>query len=133
MNDPIPPKNLDGTVSARDYMLCWNPHSAEVAMVRHPDRSGVSRPYLCTGFAAWTAWHDLSREDMKKIIFIEAYHLIVADGCDATAVHRALWPFTEYRDGLAGDFPEPGQRQRWSMYRPATAPPIPSETRKEPT
>jgi len=111
------------TLDARGYMLCWNPHTDQVALVPWPDRVGASRSpirYRCTTLACFIDFHRMNFEQRKAKVMIEAYHLIVADGCDPAAVHRALWPLEEYRDSLAPDFPEPGASLRWSFVRSAT-------------
>lgn len=99
--------------SAMNYMLCWNPHSAEVALVKHPDVTGASDRYRCTTLADWVTWRKLSRAERTQVIVCEALHLIIRDGCDPAAVHRALWPLEEYRSALASDVAAPkGLRDR---------------------
>src|SRR4030095_11632150 len=100
-------------LSTKDYMLCWDPHTDRVALLRHPWRGGRPFPYRCDALASNSAVHRMTFQQRKALVFIEAYHLIVADGCDPAAVHRALWPLEEYRAGLAEDFPEPGEPLRW--------------------
>lgn len=101
-------------VSARDVQLCWNPGTDQVCLIPHPDPDGRSQAYVCNGLGCWADMHRATFEQRKTWVFIEAYHLIVADGCDAQAVHRALWSVEEYRAGLAQDFPQPGTPLRWS-------------------
>ena len=92
-------------ISARDQMLCWNPGTSEVAIFNHPDHSRLSRRYRMSAFACYEHWSNLSREQMKAMIFIEAWHLVVRDRCDPAAVHKALIRLREYQDGLSDDFP----------------------------
>lgn len=63
------------TRSAKEVMLCWNP-------------GGAAAP-----------------ERLTAACFIESMHLIVRDGCDPMAVHRALLGVTEYRDRCAPNMP----------------------------
>lgn len=92
-------------VNACEMMLCWNPGTADVALVRHPDTQGKSRHYQMTALACNFAICEKTFEQRKAIVFIEAMHLIVRDQCDPMAVHRALLPLDEYLDGCALDMP----------------------------
>jgi hypothetical protein len=105
-------------VSAKDHMLCSDPHSSRVALVQHPDISDRQGRLLWSTFACNSAVHKMTPEQLKTMVFIEAYHLIVADGCDPAAVHRALWPLKEYRAGLSEDFPEPDKPLRGPTLQP---------------
>ncbi len=92
-------------MDARHTMLCWNPDSNEVDLVAHPDLCGASDKYMMTALGCWSRFNEMNFEQRKAVIFIEAMHLIIRDGCDPDAVHRALLALDEYRDGLAGDMP----------------------------
>jgi hypothetical protein len=92
-------------VKATDVMLCWNPNSADVALVPWPDREGRSDRYLMTTLACNLDLHRRGFERRKLIVFIEAMHLIVRDGVDPVALHRTLLALDEYRDGCAPDMP----------------------------
>lgn len=92
--------------SAKEVMLCWNPGSDEVAIVKWPDKIGASEKYLMTGLACFLEIHDKKYDYIKQLVFIEAIHLIVRDKCDPMAVHNALLQVQEYRDGLACDMPD---------------------------
>lgn len=91
--------------TAKSHALAWAPHTDKVILLSHPG-------YIPPEYPCWICLDKKTFEQRKTIIFIEAYHLIVADGCDPAAVHRALWPLAEYRDGLAEDFPEPNKPLR---------------------
>lgn len=106
--------------SVADYTLAWTPGTDKVALFPHP--GPVPNEYVCTGLAAYMSIKKATPAQRKAAVFIEAYHLIVADGCDPAAVHRALWPLREYRDGLAEDFPAPGKPLRWSRVKFDTRP-----------
>lgn len=58
-----------------------------------------------TGLACNMDMHKMTPEQIKTVCFVEAMHLIVRDGCDPLAVHKALLEVDEYRDGLAPDMP----------------------------
>ena len=104
-------------------MVCWNPDdgafaslgemrdepAGAVALVPWPDSAGVSDAYAMSWGACDRAVHRAPAEDRKALVFIQAMHLIVRDGCDPEVVHRALLGLEEYRAGLSDDMPrEPG-------------------------
>ncbi len=94
---------MPDTPNATNRMLCWDFDSDRVALVPWPDTRRLSDAYDCTSLACYTEIQDMDFEARKKAVFIEAMHLIVRDGCDPLAVHRALLGLEEYRDGLAED------------------------------
>lgn len=92
-------------MNAKEAMLCWNPDSAEVALIPWPDQKQKSDPYDMTGLAAYTHVQEASFEKRKTIVFIEAMHLIIRDKVDPLAVHEALLGLDEYISGCADDMP----------------------------
>ncbi|CAN7475776.1 hypothetical protein [Caballeronia sp. LjRoot31] len=104
-------KNLTNT------MICWKP-GGDVKLMAHPCRPrGASRGWRAVG-ACDSEYHEATPEQRKTMIFIEAVHLIVRDGCDPQTVHAALCGLEEYRDGLSYDMPRPQQdRQTASTDR----------------
>lgn len=93
------------SVSAKEVILCWNSNSDEVAIVPFPDTDRLSKDYDFTALACYADMRYKSFEELKTIVFIEAMHLIVRDGCDPVAVHKALSAVKEYCDGCANDMP----------------------------
>lgn len=91
--------------NAKTHMLCWNPGSAEVALIPWPDFRNLSEPYSRSSLAAFSDLHDMDFSERRAKVFVEALHLIVRDGCEPAAVHRALSALAEYRDGCADDMP----------------------------
>ena len=92
-----------GYCNAANAILCWNPRSNEVALVPWPDTHGKSDHYMMTSLAVYTHVRESDFEQRKAIVFIEAMHLIVRDGCDPASVHGALLGLDEYRAGCAPD------------------------------
>lgn len=86
-------------------MLCWNPDSDQVAVVRWPDGNRRSAPYQMTALACNHDLHEMNFKQRKLMVFIEAMHLIVRDKVEPMAVHRALLALDEYRDGCSPDMP----------------------------
>ena len=90
---------------ATNRILCWDAESDRVKLVPWPDVVGESNEYDFSCLAPWTHVRQADFETRKKIVFIEAMHLIVRDKCDPLAVHSALLGLAEYRDGLSDDAP----------------------------
>lgn len=93
-------------MNAIDTMLCWTPDTDQVALVPWPDRiGGRSDRYQMTALACDARLQRMSFPERMAVVFAEAMHLIVRDGCDPRAVHRALLGLDEYRAGCSGDMP----------------------------
>lgn len=93
--------NGESLPSARDVTLCWNPGTSEVAIFP-PDH--VSTGYRCSGLGCYSYVKRLQdAESIKLVVFIAAHHLIVRDGCNPAAVHKALLGIREYVMGLSDD------------------------------
>ena len=90
-------------INATNHMLCWNQGSSEVAVIPWPDIDNLGKRYRMSTLACNLGVSEMSFEQRKMIIFIEAMHLIVRDKCDALSVHEALLNLDEYRDGCADD------------------------------
>lgn len=89
---------------ARNGMLCWNPGTDQVEVGPWPDKTGWSKKYRMSVLACELVVQELSFEARKRVVFTEAVHLIVKDGCDPAAVHKALMNLKEYQAGLSEDF-----------------------------
>lgn len=94
-----------GSVTADQVMLCWNPNSADVALVPWPDSARLSERFIFTGLACNAYIQGMSFKQRKEAIFVEAMHLIVRDQCDPIAVHQALIALKEYCAGCSPDMP----------------------------
>lgn len=94
-----------GYLNAKNAMLCWNPGTAEVAIVEYPNNVGASNKYIMTALGCFPHVQKMTFDQRKAMVFIEAMHLIVRDGCDPASVHLALLGLEEYRDGCASDMP----------------------------
>lgn len=86
-------------------MVCWNDKSAVVALVPCPDVAGISDAYDYTWGACDRYIQIDSFENRTSAVFINAVQMIVRDGCDPLAVHKALLGLEEYRSGCACDMP----------------------------
>lgn len=94
--------------SVASHVLCWIPETDKVRVLPlgSPELMALPNEY-CTGLAAYVHVRKLPHEMLKLVAYVEAMHLIVRDGCDPMAVHRALLQLKEYRDGCAPDMPGP--------------------------
>lgn len=99
------PKRRSALGDATNMILCWDAESDRVKLVPWPDAVRESNEYDFSCLAPWTHVRQADFETRKKIVFIEAMHLIVRDKCDPLAVHSALLGLAEYRDGLSDDAP----------------------------
>lgn len=105
-------------------MLCWNPGTAQVALLPWPDAARRSDRYRMTCLASDERLHRMRFPERMAVVYVEAMHLIVRDRCDPMAVHRALLPLDEYRAGCAADMPEAEEARRrygeiapiWSVW-----------------
>jgi hypothetical protein len=96
----ITPKRRMSKKDATNHMLCWTPGTDQVALIPWPDTISLSDAYHCSTLACWSGAQEASLEKRIKWVFIEATHLIVHDGCDPAAVHKALSELDEYRRGF---------------------------------
>ncbi|OHV78532.1 hypothetical protein [Rhizobium sp. LCM 4573] len=90
---------------ATSMMLCWNPGTADVALIPWPDTARQSDQYRSTSLACYTHIRTGNFEYRKTTVFILAMTLIVRDKCPAEAVHEALLGLAEYQDGCPDDMP----------------------------
>jgi hypothetical protein len=90
--------------TAQELLLCWNPGTNQVALVRHP-AEGRAKGYSRCVLACCSGVKKLSFEERKALVFVEAMHLIVRDKVEPMAVHNALLGLAEYRNGCADDMP----------------------------
>lgn len=90
--------------NAKDCVLLWNPGTDQVAVHRKP-LNGAGAGYSMSGLGCYSIFAKTNFVERQALVFIEAMHLIVRDGCDPKAVHTALLQVREYHDGLAEDMP----------------------------
>jgi hypothetical protein len=92
-----------GYLNATNAMLCWTPGTSDVLVVPWPDKDGLGKLCQMSGLACYSDVRGMDYETRKAHVFIEALHLIIRDGCEPKAVHKALRGLEEYRDGCADD------------------------------
>ena len=95
-------------MDAKNSVLLWNPGTDQVVVLAKP-LEGRGAGYSCSSLGCYADFQVWSFEKRKLQVFIEAMHLIVRDGCDPMAVHRALCDLDEYQDGLSEDMPGAGR------------------------
>ena len=107
--------STDAAFKAKEMMFIWRPNSDQVKVGPWPDNTGWAKhtvEYPMSSGACYSDWHDMSHEQLKTMLFIEAIHLIVRDRVDADSVHREFCKIDEYRDGLSGDLSIRGNHDR---------------------
>jgi hypothetical protein len=92
-------------LNATNAMLCWDVGTANIKLVFWPDTERRSDGFDCTTLACYKHIREKTFEERKTVVFVEAMHLIIRDGCNPQAVHNALIHLEEYRDGCSGDMP----------------------------
>jgi len=85
-------------------MLLWNPETGDVLLKPWPEVGGRHDDY-CSALACCMEVQKADFEQRKKIILIEAMHLMVRDGIDPQKLHAILLGLDEYRDACASDMP----------------------------
>lgn len=85
-------------------MLMWAPDTGDVLLKDWPERDNLHRGYS-SALACWDHIRSATFEQRKTMVFVEAMHLIVGDGIDATKLHSVLLGLEEYRAGCAPDMP----------------------------
>ncbi|AWN37268.1 hypothetical protein [Methylobacterium radiodurans] len=95
-----------------DAIIAWTPArwaelrpetAGQVAVVPLPDQEGVARRYMMRAGASSSALQALSEEARIARLFIDFQTLVVRDGLDPQAVHRAFLAIDEYRFRIAPD------------------------------
>ena len=89
----------------KECMIAWNPNSDQVMIGPHPDVTGWSNRYQSTAGACYSHVHSLNEEQRQLYVYVKAVHLIVRDGVDPNAVHKAFSQIEEYEDGFISDLP----------------------------
>jgi hypothetical protein len=83
-------------------MVCWNPGSNQVRVVRHPDTLRVSDGLRMTdGACEFERWADPAQR-MKWLLQI-FNAMVVRDGVDPQAAHQAFLAIPEYRNTIPED------------------------------
>lgn len=95
-----------------EAIIAWTPSrwahlrpdtAGQVAVLRSPDADGAAKRFVMRAGARSPALHDLSEEGRIARLFIDFQTLVVRDGLDPQAVHRAFLAIDEYRFRIAPD------------------------------
>lgn len=92
-------------LDARKYMLCWSRETGKAWLTEWPDSHGKGGDYDGDCLASSSAFRQMTFDQRKLMVYIQAMHVIVGDGIDPMEVHNALLPLAEYQSGLAEDMP----------------------------
>lgn len=95
-----------------EAIIAWTPHrwaelkpetAGQVAILPAPDTAGEAKRYMMRAGASSSALAALSEEARIARLFIEFQTLVVRDGIDPQAAHRAFLAIDEYRYRIAPD------------------------------
>ena len=86
-----------------EAMYGWNRNSDEIGVGPWPDTTGWSDRYSLSGGACYTNIRQMSSDQQVAQIFIDFHTLVVRDGVDVQAVHRAFLKIDEFRRSIAPD------------------------------
>ncbi len=95
-----------------DAIIAWTPvrwaelrpeTAGQVAVLPLPDTEGAARRYMMRAGASSSALQAMSEEARIARLFIDFQTLVVRDGLEPQAVHRAFLAIDEYRFRIAPD------------------------------
>ncbi|GJD44126.1 hypothetical protein AFCDBAGC_1990 [Methylobacterium cerastii] len=95
-----------------DAIIAWTPArwaelrpdtAGQVAVLPAPDAEGAAKRFMMRGGAGSSALQALTGEARIARLFIDFQTLVVRDGLDPQAVHRAFLAIDEYRFRIAPD------------------------------
>ncbi|SDA14862.1 hypothetical protein SAMN02799622_01221 [Methylobacterium sp. UNC378MF] len=95
-----------------DAIIAWTPArwaelkpdtAGQVVVLPAPDTAGEAKRYMMRAGASSSAMAALSEEARISRLFIDFQTLVVRDGIDPQAAHRAFLAIDEYRFRIAPD------------------------------
>ena len=95
-----------------EAIIAWTPArwaelrpetAGQVAVLPAPDASGAAKRFMMRAGASSSALSGLSEEARIARLFIDFQTLVVRDGIDPQAAHRAFLAIDEYRYRIAPD------------------------------
>lgn len=95
-----------------DAIIAWTPArwaelrpdtAGQVAVLPAPDAEGAAKRFMMRAGAGSSALRTLTGEARVARLFIDFQTLVVRDGLDPQAVHRAFLAIDEYRFRIAPD------------------------------
>lgn len=93
-------------MKAKEAMVLWNWNSDEIEVVKWPDEnSKYDSKYVCSAGACSTGWASDDPTEQALNIYRLFNHIVVRDGIDLRATHKAFLEIDEYRESLAEGVP----------------------------
>lgn len=94
-----------------ECMIAWTGHDDEVhadtagkiEVGPWPDKTRWSDRYFYTGGACYLELHKASEDQRLAKLFIDFHDIVVRDGIDPQAAHKAFLKIEEYRRHIAPD------------------------------
>jgi hypothetical protein len=84
-----------------EAMYGWNRNSDEIDVGPWPDTTGWSDRYSLTGGACYTNIRQMAPDQLAAQIFIDFHMIVLRDGVDVQAAHRAFLKIDEFRRSIA--------------------------------
>jgi hypothetical protein len=88
-----------------EAMYGWNRNSNEIGVGPWPDTTGWSDRYSLTGGARYKSIREMPLDQQVAQVFIDFHMIVLRDGVDVQAAHRAFLKIDEFRGSLAPDIP----------------------------
>ncbi|KAB1074326.1 hypothetical protein [Methylobacterium planeticum] len=95
-----------------EAIIAWTPArwadlrpetAGQVAVLPHPDTQGAARRFMMRAGASAAALHAMPEAQRIAALFVAFNTLVVRDGIDPQAAHRAFLAIDEYRYRIAPD------------------------------
>ena len=95
-----------------EAIIAWTPvrwaalrpeTAGQIAVLAAPDPEGAAKRFMMRAGASSSALQGLSEEARIARLFIDFQTIVVRDGLDPQAVHRAFLAIDEYRFRIAPD------------------------------
>jgi hypothetical protein len=90
-------------MGATEAMICWNPGTAEIAVVPWPDAARRSAGLRMSAGACDMEFHEMPPDQRLALLFIHFNTIVVRDRVPAEAAHRAFLAIDEYRRHISPD------------------------------
>lgn len=88
-----------------EAMIAWNHDSDQIKVGPWPERNDWSDAYEATTGACETRLHLMTPDQQRALLFIHFNTIVVGDGVDVQAAHRAFLKIDEYRNDISPHLP----------------------------
>lgn len=92
-----------GSMKYKEAMVAWSRHTDQIKVGPWPQRDGWSKPYRYSVGACFLKVREMTQDKVGGKVFIDFHSIIVRDGVDIAAAHKAFLQIDEYREYISGD------------------------------